>query len=312
MGFAAFAGLLIRGAAPTALVALLLLGSIDVWSRRHPAQAPETIEDMLISEQILRARTMTGSVDWVILGDSSALMGIDPVELGRRLGGKRVESLALFGYTGAAAYGELLELASARAEIRGVLVMMNAGSLSLEDGILLSGSIRDQASGPRTATGARDKIFYDGLGGVVDYPLPGSFGRHYGWPEDLRRAIREDHGGLVDPNRRWNDRRKTTAQIYSVSLSVESRLKRLGESLQRVGVRKALCGFTPIPDVRNLEESLRSRELASRRYSAALGIEFLNTPESMPERSFATSTHLSPQGRQAYTECLADLLNRLP
>jgi hypothetical protein len=108
--------LLFRGAGPTVLAALILLGLAEGWSRQAPAREPATIEDILISEQVRRAHELRGSIDVVILGDSSALMGIDPVELSRLFGG-RVESLALFGSTGPGAYGELLDWASRECSI---------------------------------------------------------------------------------------------------------------------------------------------------------------------------------------------------
>src|SRR5215813_573698 len=83
-----------RAGGPTLLFAAGLLVAAGFLARPESGHAARRdLESIVIEGQIERARTIP-EADVLILGDSSALMGIDADDLGRELGGKRVESLA--------------------------------------------------------------------------------------------------------------------------------------------------------------------------------------------------------------------------
>jgi hypothetical protein len=191
--------------------------------------------------------------------------------------------------------------------------MMNGGTFSLDEQFFNTGGVEGMAADFHPVVGCREKIVYDGIGSIVTFPLPGSFGRHYGWRDDLRDAIRRNHRGLIDPNRRYLERRKTSPFLYSMTTEMEQRLGDLARSLRRVKAASVLCGITPIPEGRDNEASRQSRDAVASRYLSALQLprsQFLPTPESMPDSQFATSTHLSPEGRREFTKRLAEALVR--
>jgi hypothetical protein len=90
-------------------VVLLVLVSGGAWNAIEPVPPSQSLENVIVEAQIARAQAGR-AVDLLIVGDSSALMGIDAPVLGAKLGGARVESLALFGSVGPAGYAALLDV----------------------------------------------------------------------------------------------------------------------------------------------------------------------------------------------------------
>jgi hypothetical protein len=301
-------GLVARAAVPSGFVAVLLLFVALRVANRQPATLTSDIEGTVIGVQLERAPKM-GAPDILIVGDSSALMGVDAIRLGVLLGDRHVESLATFGHVGPAGYAHELELyANGRRSLPTILVLMHGVSLKLTDreyetfGVeraVLTGTMD-----PRT------RIFDRLMAPVLYLPLPGSYGREYGWPEDLAAALQAGQGSIVDPN----TYEPADAKVfrYEMTPAVARRLDALGATIGRLGAANVLVGVTPMPSAETDESSVRSRAEVQKQLASRVGAsEIIKLPASMRDDEFATQTHLSAKGRAKLTEVVAAELERL-
>src|SRR5215210_1655169 len=147
-----------------------------------------------VYEQILRAGSL-GSLDVLLVGDSSCLMGIDPELLSQRLG-QRVASLCSIGYLGPAGYARLLKrfLASG-ARYKRLVVVMHPESL-IRDKSWDAWTDFVDSGGPPTPSDWNLKV-RSGLRLIeskllspfIRLPMEGVFGQYYGSVETLRRSV---------------------------------------------------------------------------------------------------------------------------
>ena len=302
-----------------------------------PHDGTRDLERIIVREQLRRANVIRPEV--LVVGDSSALMGVDARRLSRALG-RRVESLATLAWVGPAGYGRLVSLASrgGPSHPTAVVVLMCGSSLSLEEYKFRLDDYEQQvlateASSPtdfpaqRAADAARlrgrrvslrprqlarwrnriyDRVFLP----FVDPPLPGRLGFYYGWPKDIAVALERGQGTMVDPALpnpgRWPARYQ-----FDVSTAVGQRLSVLARSLHEDGVEIASFGITPIPDSAVGAETAASRERTLANCVEALQLPSdaaLVLPLSLPAEKFATFSHLNAAGRQEYTDLLAQAL----
>lgn len=313
------------GAAPTVLALALMLAAAELWYRAAPALGPVDPDSVLLATQQERARTM-GPADLVVLGDSSALMGIDAPRLGAALGDARIESLATMGIVGPVGHGALLRAYAARGnQPANVLLLLHGASLVLTDPTFAALGYEAMAVAGRMARpsppllGARRKLFQDLVFPVVSFPLLGAFGRAYGWPADMKAALIAGRGTMIDPNPSLPARPAAPAAPYVFSLSddVARRLDTLRGTFAELGVGRVLLGLTPLPDSRHGAATAASRAATLRAVAGRLGLadgDILDLPASLPDHLFASETHLSADGRQAYlphlSAALADAVGR--
>jgi hypothetical protein len=314
-----WAGRVLRASAATVAVASLLLGSAVVAARRGsgPKAPVVAIEDVIVEAQLGRAAKAAGS-DVLVIGDSSALMDVDAAELGRALGGKRVECLALIGFVGPAAQVEMALRAGGRAPV--LVWLVNGASLALDER-WLSGEpyeawVMNGAPPPRGLGHAlRDLIYAATVARTVARPLPGRFGEIYGLPEDLSREIASGHGTVTDPNRLTGLKAEPDGYRFTLSAPVEARLPRAAELLRRVSADKIRVGLTPLPRTLAGAHTESSRREVQARLLDKLGLgaeAALATDVTFPDDHFATPTHLAARGRARFTAQLARLLSEAP
>jgi hypothetical protein len=285
---------------------------VVAWAgaRLLPAPSALDLEGIVVDGQRARAGTI-GDVDVLILGDSSALMGVDAVALGLALGGARVESLATIGYVGPAGFARLLEDFTARGRrARTVVLMMHGVSLALPESLFVHKGFeaRVAGSGPAPRSPVRrflDQLYARLVAPVLDLPLPGAFGQHYGRPDALADALREGHGSLVDPNRYAA---KTERFSFVLSEAVASRLDTFRAAAPRLGVSDLRVVVAPLP-ASVVDDQTRSTHAAvAVAFARRAGGELVPLPPSRPDEDFATLTHLSAAGRARFTASLANAL----
>ncbi|MEW5945305.1 MAG: hypothetical protein AB1742_03820 [bacterium] len=318
----------VTGTAPWALVCIifrnswlifvisgLFIAAGEIWSRiEEPDMSNTSIERIIVSEQLERAGTITDA-DIIMTGDSSALMGLDVVMLGELIGGRRVESLATIGYVGPDAYGRILEIFTSHAGYTPVvIILMHGESLNLSEEKLNLIPLEEKDV-KRLPFGheARRKLFEDVIGRVVSIPLPGAYGRHYGWPEDFRKALRSQGGTLTDPNKLDANSSKRDYE-FTLTGPVEERMARLGEILERLNPCHVYFGITPLHESSKSGITLTSRAAVLRRCAYLLRLNdrnILGLPVSMPDRYFSTFTHLNYEGQKVYTSRVARTLIEL-
>lgn len=309
--------------APTLLAAAVLLGAVELWMRLAPSERiPPSVEAIIVESQLERARAGQPA-DVLILGDSSALMDVDAAALGQALGGADVVGLGTLGFVGPKGYAAILDryLDEVRdgAAPRLVVFLINSASLLLTaseleargfESMVVAGRFQ-RPLGP--VQGAREKLYLDVVAPALNPPLPGRYGQVYGWPDDLARVLDAESGTCTDPSEPLPEAAPGSRRAYTFTLSegVRDRLPVLRRALARLGPERVRVSITPIPHSKEHDETAAARAAVAAELLAELGLpasSWLELPASLPDPSFATSTHLAPAGKSVYTQALAAAL----
>lgn len=325
----------VAGAAapPLAIAALACAGAFMLAKQPVNVRGPSP-EHAIVDVQI--GRTLSpGRFDVAFVGDSSCLMGIDAARLEARLAPAKVENFCTLGYVGPAGYAhqvENLRLRDARPEatlvlmIHGVQLPRTADWETWADYVRKDARVAPQPGNPVDT--ARFAL-WNSLSPWVFSLLPGAYGRHYGSESGLREVVARD--AVVDPR----DRQLPASAI--VPPFVPS-LERLAEKRTRGSVEqpfryeangrfidaaavlrrsvapireRTFVVLSPIPYSVEDDTTASGREHVARQVADLFGIahdHVLATPGALPSEWFATTTHLNPLGRTAFSELLAQRL----
>lgn len=305
--------LVAQEAGPTALGFALLIALGWACDRAWPFQEPVDVAEIVIEEQFARARAGSDA-EILLLGDSSGLQGVDPDLLGRLLG-RRVENLCTLGWVGPRGYARLLALAGGRRQPDTVVLFLHGTSLEMPERMFAATGYEERVLGDlrlpppeRPWRGARRW-----LAGIwhraTRLPLPGAYGRFFGGNEEVRRHLRERHGGLIDPNE-FHPAADTRGFRFVLSPAVAGRLPALDRELARGGAR-VLVVVTPLPASCADTETVEGHASMAARLERELAgsqARCLATPVVLADSCFATQTHLNQAGREAFTRALAATL----
>ncbi len=304
--------MLARFFVPAGAVALVLLAVAWAWDRRQPLENSNVTESVIVTAQIERARTIPPA-DVLILGDSSALMGVDAGELGRLLG-RRVESLATLAWVGPAGYARLIDEYAARHPLATLILLFHPGSLDITEAAFeINGYEREVLGMPRRAgrslfDAARYSLYVHTLMRAIVLPLPGVYGKEYGWPDGLAARLRDHHGSLVDPN----VLKEEVPPLFAIDPPFAARLPALRDAIVAAKPGHVYLALTPIAATRLGPEIVADRLAVSTKLATRLGLSpgdaLIPLPPSFPKELFATWTHLSAAGQTRYTEELSALL----
>jgi hypothetical protein len=293
----------------------LVAAAAWVHARGSRSALPPAVETVIVTTQLERAVALPPT-DVLVVGDSSALMGVDPVALGAELGGRHVELLATLTWVGPAGYAALVDRVFSKQHPGTIVVLMVA--LSLDENFyratgyeaMVLQDLRGPARIPRQLADFGDGLFLEVVQPAVDFWLPGTFGRRYGTPEDLAAFIRGHQGACIDPNHYVPPGRTISFQL---SEATERRMTVLGDTLARALPATAHFGMTPLPESEvgvDTAES-RARTIVAARTALRLAREaVLDLPLALPDADFATSGHLGASGRGPFTAALASALSR--
>lgn len=282
-------------------VAALVLGGIGRVSRKPPP--PRDVESIVVHRQVERAKTIE-ECSVIVLGDSSALMGVDAPLLQAELG-TCVQSLATIGFVGPSGYARILGLYGDRHPVRTVVFLMHGSSLSISESLFAYEgfeALDDRRPPKRSNVPGMDALFDSRVAPLLDLPLPGEYGRHYGWPVSLSEELDARQGSLTDPNQ---GALKLGSGELNFTDAVRSRLAALQEALTRLEPETLWVDVTPVATSNT--EGRRFTEAVASEFVQALGpnARRLGLPSAMPDKYFATSTHLNAVGQTEYTELLA-------
>lgn len=304
---------LLKQAAPTALVAVLLAVGAALWADADPSPAVTyDVESVIILAQIERAETMPAT-DVLIIGDSSALMGVDVAAVAERLG-QRAEGLSTIGFVGPAGYASLLDRYLPRHDPKPTIVVLVNGRTTEIAGDLgalhhFEAFVKSPYADTDFFENARNKAHADLVAKAIDPPLKGPFGLRYGSPADLVRAIQVGRGSLVDPTPAMAppEPGSVTPYVFTLSDGMAERFRVMQKAFERHGATRVLLGITPLPDAHADERTHTTRMEVRDRLVEILGASaVLDLPPTRPTTQFSSPAHLTEAGRAAFTEMFVE------
>lgn len=309
--------------ATTGLFALILHAAAVVgWL---PPPRPTLDVDRTILVHQAESSRLPHAARTVLIGDSSCLMDVSATALGEALG-EPVINLATLSYldlpTHAALIREYVRANPGRLER--VVLLMHPETLRLR---AVPGYFRRQIEDflagrdSPTHTGAAEWI-ESALGvtrlrgrllsRALPWPLPGEWGRFYGFARDLEAFLAAHGGSAVDP-RRFDPAREHGSADYRLAPRFEPESRRFRESLPD-GVE--LCvGITPAPASFVLPDHAPRCRAMLRQWGAWLAADrrLEELPPVLADDRFASRAHLNARAGAAYTRQLAHaLLNAAP
>jgi hypothetical protein len=300
---------------PLALFAI----TMHLGAKSHLLPAPRPTFDTERTILIHQAEASRASQDAevLLLGDSSCLMNIFARQLTEQLG-RPALNLGTFSFLDLNAHALLLgEYARANpGRLRAVVLLMHPESLrrlSSEPyyfSVLtnfLSGL--DHCQTETTAGHAACLLGVDIFQGrilsrALPIPLPGAYGRRYGFTRDLETFLARERGSAIDPDSKPLE----GSAEYRFAPTLERASKNFRAALP-AGV-KLLVGITPAPEhfagprYPQLHADLLRQWNQWLQADAAL----TNLPPILPDDSFVRTTHLKESVIPRYTGQLAGAL----
>jgi hypothetical protein len=303
------------------LLGLALLGGAlhgAAVLRLLPAPRPMLDMDRTILVHQAAASQDPGPTRIVLAGDSSCLMDVAARDLAATWN-RPVLNLATLSYVDLPTTGRLVAQCarSSRSGLEAVILLLHPDTLRLQGGspyhnAQLEAALARVDPPPGTEldarladwTGAalcRNRI----LGRWLPAPLPGEYGRFYGFTLDLARSLAAQGGSAVDPHQFDRTAARGSAE-YRLARRFEAGSGHFRAALPP-GLR-LLVGLTPVPasfaapDHAAVIDRIRSQWAGWLRADAVLS----DLPAVLPDREFASLTHLNADGRRHFTARLAE------
>jgi hypothetical protein len=339
---ATFSAELLRNNIPLMFSCIVALAGGVYWVHAHPFVQPvQDLETIIVQEQIERAKTVN-EADMIVIGDSSALMGVDATRLGILLGGKKVENFSTLAWVGAKGYAHILEMYFRRGlKAEDVLLLMHgvaldrpedAGWDSWEQMVTKERVYGEPMNNP--LIGFRSELNTVLFGRLFALPMPEAWGRYYGTQFEIGDAIRENNGSIYQPllaspieAGAWDSAVEAVTVgprahptgiglTYRLSPSAALGLREFAEEAAKFPIKHIFFGITPTLLSSKTEQSV----VGNRRVEEEVGVimrrsldgrfELLNIEPFRADEYFASSTHLNQMGREHFTHTLAGLLAR--
>jgi hypothetical protein len=307
-----------RIAAPVVLFAVLMrLGAMTgLWPCPWPAL---DLDRTILAHQAYASRELNDS-DVILTGDSSCLMDVSAVKLQRQFAGRyRPLNLGTFMYMGFGGYASMLsrynDVNPGRVRVVVLLVhpemLRGIAPVSSYLGILSDLYAGTDPEAPNSVHGQLCgvlglNIFESRFLGRCPLPLPGQYGRFYGFNRDLYNYMGRARGSAVDPHQYVPAPGQGNAE-YRLSAGLESACLAFRAAVPAGA--KLLVGLTPVPEsFAEANHPAKAREIL-RQFGQWLQADCLtNLPPTLPDALFASTTHLNQKGSEAYTEILAECL----
>jgi hypothetical protein len=284
-----------------------------------PPPRPTLDTDRTILVHQVEASRSPQAAEVVLIGDSSCLMDVSALELGRRLGHPAL-NLGTLSYLDLNAYAALVqEYARANPGRLRVLVLLlhpealrRASPESYYVG-LLQDLLKQKVASANGDYLHGEAVGLLGLGYVRDcclarvlpVPLTGAFGRRYGFTTDLDKYLKLHGGSLVEPETKRSFRGNAEYRL-AASLQKASRAFRAAVP---PGC-KLVAGITPAPVefVRPIYRQDYAVMLEQWSQWLRADAALRGLPATLPGRYFAKTTHLNEGGMAVYTSLVASNL----
>lgn len=300
---------------PVGLFALAMHAGVlaSLWPSPRPTFDTERT---VLLHQADACRNKSAAADVLLLGDSSCLMNISARRLSERLG-RPALNLGTFSFLDLNAHALFLKeyVQHHPTPPRAVVLLLHPESLRRlsSDSYYLAALTNYWAGREHYATpGLSDQtarwlgvgIFRERFLGQLPAPLPGAYGKRYGFTWNLEGFMEEEQGSLIDPEQvPFNGNAE-----YRLASTLE-KASRAFRAAVPPGT-KLIAGITPAPaGFAGPRYPARQAELL-RAWGKMLSADILLTrlTPTLPDRAFARTTHLLETEIQAYTDTLAAAL----
>jgi hypothetical protein len=303
---------------PLLLVVLVFAGFMHLGTRLHLLPRPRPTHDLDHTILIHQAETARQShpADLVLLGDSSCMMDASAKSLGEQLHCTSL-NLGLVSYVDVTAYARML-LTYAKANPgcpRAVVLLMHPEALRRPGPdpryvVFLQSALQGdppnrlgESVNPFNAWVGVDTFRSSFLSRWVPAPLPGNYGKRYGFTADVERFLDANHGSLFDPDPQkfqGNAEYRLARQLEAASRAFKAALP--ANIKLYAAITPVPAGFPPSANYVSVHAQMLKQ------WSQWLGAEPLPLPATLPDRMFKKTTHLNEEGVQVYTEQLAKSL----
>lgn len=315
-------------------LALAIHGAASVGLLPRPRAALDVDRTILVHQA--EAARRPSAAKTVFIGDSSCLMNVAADELGAE-----VLNLGTLSYLDLASYARLLReyLERNGGSVGRVVLLMHPAALRLGERNEYFREVIDahwegrdlrhpgESLLPRWFGASRMRARV--LNRVLPEPLPGAYGRFYGFSADLWRYLDAHQGSMIDP-RVFDLATAQATTDFRLAPRFEAESRAFRQAIPS-GVRLEV-GLTPVPEGLVMPgQAEREVEMMGRvRSSTAIVVsqtaertweilrqwgEWLqadrvltNLPPTMPDRFFASPTHLNAGGRREYLSPLRIVL----
>jgi hypothetical protein len=307
---------LLRLAAGPLLILAIFAVAVQFGARLHllPAPRPTLDAERAILIHQAEAARRPQDVEVLLLGDSSCLMNVSARQLGEQLG-RPALSLATFSFLDLNAHALMLrEFTCANpGRPRAVVLLMHPESLrrlSAEPYYLAvltnywAGSDHcrtELLSGRASCLLGVDTFTGRVLSRIAPTPLSRAYAYRYGFTRDLENFLTREHGSAIDPDSKPFEGNAE----YRLAAGLERASKNFRTAVPPGA--KLLVGITPVPERFAGSRYPQLHADLLRQWSQWLQADAVltNLPSTLPDDSFARSTHLKETFVPRYTEQLA-------
>jgi hypothetical protein len=247
----------------------------------------------------------------ILVGDSSCLMNVSARQLSEE-SGRPVLNLGTLSYLDLQAHATLLRrFTSANPDqLKAVVLLLHPEALRRPAPETYHTKVLQSFLAGKDQVSKRDVWYWLGLevfrgrvfSRALPSPLPGAYGRYYGFTSDLEDYLVRNRGSAVDPDARVFQ----GSAEYRLAPQLEG-----GSRAFKVAVppgAKLLVGITPVPVSFAGRGHAREHAQMLAQWSQWLQAEAVQLPATLPDELFAKTTHLNPTGAATYTRLLVPIL----
>ena len=309
---------LVQLIAPTLAFVALAAGLLHMATRLNglPRPRPTLDVDRTIVIHKIEASGSRQDAEVLLMGDSSCLMDLSAVKLTREIG-KPALNLGTLSYLDLHAHATLLQrfVAANPHQLKAVVLLLHPEALRRPAPEQYHTAVFNHFVAGKDHVTKRNLAYWLGLEAfrtrvltrALPTPLPGAYGRRYGFSADLRAYLTRQRGSAVDPDPKafqGNPEYRLAPQLEIQSRAFKTAVP--------AGVR-LFVAMTPVPAGFAPPNYARQHRQMLEQWSQWLGADaaLLDLPVTMPDNLFTKTTHLNEAGATEFTTLLARSLSAI-
>ncbi len=299
---------------------LFLWGWSDNIYRKYVPRKYARFEDIVVTEQIKRSNSNL-IADILIVGDSSSLMGINPIEIEKKLNRSlKIQNLSTMAFVNPSTMINLVERFIKKNGFPEILILHfnpivfndNPGNIKNKDYQFYNDWIKTGFRKNKIDYEIPRLKFLDLVSNLIIYPLPKNYGIQYGWTEDFISYLHDHNGTLIDPGP--NLRYSPEEHIFSINDYQMRELIKVKKLINNLGIENVYLAFTPNISIKMNNNSLETRKMTYSNSLKLLGLDEnkkLNLPEVLDKQFYVSTHHLNKEGRELLTNYFAMSINEI-